>query len=120
MRIVNSQEFYKLPKGTLFAKYDPVIFNGLYVKCRNIYNHENKPVDYVFESLLENVYFENSSDYSTALIEAEEKGSSFKLDFDCSERNGLYEDDALFAIYEKEDIIKFIQKLSFCKSIFTF
>ena len=52
-----------------------------------------------------------------SLFEAEEKGNSFKLDFDCGERDGLYEDEELFAVYEKEDIVNFIRKLNFCKSI---
>lgn len=117
MRIVNKQEFYKLPEGTLFAKYKPIIFDDLCIKYQNMYNHKKEPIDYVYESLLGNVDCESSGDVTDILLEAEEKGNSFKLDFDCGERDGLYEDDALFAIYEKEDVVEFIRKLNFCKSI---
>ena len=117
MRIVNKQEFYRLPEGTLFAKYEPIIFDGLFIKYQNMCDHQNNPIDYVYESLLCNVDCESSGHFADILLEAEEKGNSFKLDFDCGERDGLYEDDELFAIYEKEDINEFIRKLTFCKSI---
>ncbi|AGO48283.1 hypothetical protein Phi17:1_gp7 [Cellulophaga phage phi17:1] len=117
MRIVNKQEFYKLPKGTLFAKYEPIIFDGLCIKYQNTYNHKNEPIDYVYESLLGNVDCESSEHFGDILFEAEENGNSFKLDFDCIERDGCYDDEELFAVYEKEDVVKFIRKLNFCKSI---
>ena len=34
------------------------------------------------------------------------------MDFDCTERDGLYEEEQMFAIYEEEDLKCFIQKLN--------
>ena len=117
MRIVNKQEFYKLPEGTLFANYEPIIFNGLCIKYQNMYNDKNEPIDYIYESLLGNVDCESTEHFADILLKAEENGNSFKLDFDCGERDGCYEAEELFAIYEKEDMVEFIRKLNFCKSI---
>ena len=119
MRIVNKQEFYQLPEGTLFAYYEPIIFDDLCIKYQNLYNEKNEPIDFLYECLLGNVDSQGSDDYANILIKAQKDKSSFKLDFDCGERDGLYQDDALYAIYEKDDIVDFIRKLNFCKSILT-
>ena len=116
MRIVNKQEFLAMPYGTLFSHYQPVLIEGLMVKHRNFYI-ENKPKDFLMENLIGNVECIGYEDYGATVIDSHEKGGSFKLDFNCTNRHGSFDDDALYAVYEKEDIEEFIKKLEYCKSV---
>lgn len=110
MKIVNKQDFYKLPEGTIYSDYEPCVFDGLKVKQSTIYD-KNKPIDFIFESLIGNIDAESSGHFVDILGEAEKQGVSMVLDFDCGERDGLYEETALYAVYEKTDIEHFISKL---------
>jgi hypothetical protein len=40
--------------------------------------------------------------------------TEFKFDIDETQRDGLFEEDELFAIYDNEDILKLINKLKTC------
>lgn len=114
MRIVNKDEFYSLPDGTVYAEYDPIVFEGLYIKLKTLKDINNNPIDYYYIHLLGNIDAQSSSDEADIMIEAEETGKSFKLDFECVSKDGMYESEGLFAIYEKEDIEKFINSLQTC------
>lgn len=111
MRIVNKKEFLALPAGTLYSEYDPQVIDGLFIKGETIF-HGGIPRDYVYESLIGNVDANDSNEEFEILIDAEENGTSFKLDFDCRMRDGLFDDSKLYAIYEPEDIIGLINKLN--------
>lgn len=101
MRIVNKSVFYQLPAGTIFSEYKPVVFNG-------------KPVDYVEMSLIGNVDAKSSDDFTDILEEARTTGSSFDLDFDFFGRNGMYEEEQLYAVYESRDLAGLISALENC------
>jgi hypothetical protein len=108
MKILNLREFKKLPAGTLFMKYEPCVFYDLCVKGGTL-DH-----DWFYESL----DCVDSTDYGNMaeiLFKAFEQGTSFKLDLDCTMRDGLFEDDQLFAVYEKSDVETLIDKLNRCK-----
>lgn len=106
MRIVNKQEFYTLPSGTLYSEYRPCHFNGLMIKLDTCYHSENNdPFDFLYIDLIGSVKAESSDEEADILHAREKDGKSFAMEFDCSARDGLYEDDALYAIYEVEDIM---------------
>jgi len=104
MRIVNLQEFRKLPKGTVFAKYSHCEFDELMVL------DEIWECDFIYSSLIGNVLNVSSEDFFEKCTSME-NGNSENLDFECTSRDGLFDDDQLFAVYEKEDIKQFIEKL---------
>lgn len=110
MKIVNKQEFYKLPEGTIYSNYEPCVFDGLKIKQSTIYDGD-KPIDFFFENLIGNIDAKDSVQLVDVLIEAEENKTSIKLDFNCCERDGLYDENALYAIYEPGDIEKLVSKL---------
>lgn len=112
MKILNKKEFYKLPIGTVYSKYDPVCFDLLYIKGENLYGGENgEPSDFFYIELISNVSCYNSNEFVDILEEAEEKGTSFDLDFESQTRDGMYDDSQLFAVYEKKDLEGLISKL---------
>jgi len=102
MRIVNLTEFMKLPKGTVYSKYSPCVFEGLMVKENN-----SGEIDWYYQSLIGNLtdyneFFEKCHSY---------KGESIELDFDIIGRDAMYDKGQLFAVYEKKDIENFIKCL---------
>lgn len=106
MRIVNRQEFLAMPEGTLYSDYEPQVFSGLKIKGEKWGN------DFIYQDLIVNVDCLSSGHLVDILVSAEQNRESFSLDFDCGCRDGLYEKDALFAIYEPEDVIGLINRLN--------
>lgn len=113
MKIVTKSEFYKLPDGTLYSEFDPQIFRGLKIKNETIY-HDGEPIDFFYEDLIGNVDARSSDEYSNILTKCEEDGSEFNLDFECGERDGLYDDNALYAVYSTEEIRMLSDKIAGC------
>lgn len=113
MRIVNKQEFYKLPNGTLYSEYRPCYFSGLQIKNETIFDGD-RPVDFFYEDLIGNVDADSSGDFFDILEKCEKDKSEFNLDFDCGSRDGLYEEDALYAVYNTDEIIALSNKISQC------
>ena len=70
MKIVNKTEFYALPEGTLYSDYEPCIFTSLKVKGSTLYSEE-KPTDFIYESLIGNIDAESSSHFVDMLDDAE-------------------------------------------------
>jgi len=101
MKIVSKQEFYKLPSGTLYSDYNPCIFDGLKIKGDTI--GDGSPIDYFYQDLIGNV--EATSD---------PRDIAFMLDFCCEERDGLYDNNATYAIYAKEEILALANKIMRC------
>lgn len=107
MKIINLEEFRKLPEGIIFCKCAPCYLGSPQIKGRTLDG------DFVCASLTDNVYFERSSDELDAIYDdAIEKGAEFRLYFESFGRDGLYEKDQLFAIYDKLDITQFISALA--------
>ncbi|MGB6406630.1 MAG: hypothetical protein WBF39_04090 [Planococcus donghaensis] len=98
MKIMNRKEFLSLPNGILFRKYEPCVFEDMQIKT------ESHPNDFVCISL-DWVKTDNSrrEDYTT-LSEAKNAGKSFEFDYGVTYRDGLYDEDQLFAVYEQKDI----------------
>ena len=114
MKIVNLETFRKLPDGTLFMKYEPCNFGDLRVKV------ETLDSDFLFESITDEIEASGSNELFDKLFAAEKDSTmSLKMDFDATDRDGLYEADQLFAVYEKDDICGLIDKLNKCMVSYT-
>ena len=107
MKIVNRTEFLKLPSETLYCIYKPCIFSDLEIKLDTIPNAN----DWYYKSLVGNVKCNDSGELADILTDAEDNKTSFKLDFNCIDRNGMFDESELFAVYEKEDIQGLINAL---------
>lgn len=113
MKIVDRKTFLQLPANTLFQKYAPCVFGDLEIKvCNPIDNWGN---DFVTQSLTEPCFKDNlgSDKHFEALLKLEE-GAEFRLDYDFAGRDGLYDKDQLFAVYDKEDVQKLMDRLKEC------
>lgn len=100
MRIVDRKTFLAMPAGTLFAKWAPNYFLDLMIKEETV--GEN---DFIQQDLIP--WFEDTNDCGHHLdqLEAIQRGEpSPPLDFDCSGRDGAFDADQLFAVFEKHDV----------------
>jgi hypothetical protein len=109
MKIVNLQQFLAMPNETLFSKYEPCFFHNLSIKTENCGKR-----DFFVQQLVDAIECGGSDDFFNKLEEAQINGVSLKMDFDCGGRDGCFEDDQLFAVWEKEDIEALINRLQKC------
>lgn len=107
MRIVDRATFLALPAGTVYAKYMPCVFEDLCIKDDTSVGYN----DWYYQQIVDAVESESSNDWADKLFDAQENGTSMPMDFDCASRDGLYEDDQLFAVWEPQDVRDLIHRL---------
>lgn len=93
MRVLSFNEFAGLPAGMVFSYYDPAIVRGLFVKgetCNNLHDFFLRPV-----------FPQQFASDSPAL--SDEIGAM--------ERWGECDPDALFMVYDGEEVIRMIDLL---------
>ena len=106
MRIINRTDFLALPSGTLFSKYEPCIFGDIQIKGSTV-----SGVDFYFQQISDAIDAKGDGEFSDILFDARLNGTSVKLNFDCEARDGLFDSDQLFAVWEKSDVLQLIERL---------
>ena len=96
MKIYNRTEFMKLPEGTIFSSGQPFVFYDLRVKG------ESLEVDFLESSLMD-IDCHCSKERAERFEEMHEKGTSYPINKSFG-REGLFDDEMLYVIYEKEDL----------------
>lgn len=108
MKIIRLQEFLNMPPGTVFSKYGHCYMEGFDIKTMNIGDR-----DFVSQELLMPVKSQGSGEMSAILHSAAENGNSFQLDlFESTSRDGCFDEDQLFAIWERQDVAALIGRLT--------
>lgn len=107
MRVVDRKAFLNMPAGTLFAKYDPCVFQELRIKVGNC-----GADDFFYSNIVDAIDSYESGQFGALLEESRETGASVAMDFDAISRDGCFDDDQLFGIFEPEDLLKLIAKLT--------
>lgn len=108
MKIVDRKTFLSMPENTLFSKYDPCWFNSMEIKGHTIGDN-----DFFLQELTGSIAYNNAAGREVILDRAAKTGCHVDMDFDSYGRDGMF-DDALFAVYEKEDIEALIERLKKC------
>lgn len=106
MKIINRETFLKMPAGTLFAKYEPCLFDQLCIKGETWGN------DFLVQQITSAIDVNDSGEFGDALQDSELSGSSIPMDFECEGRDGCFDDDQLFAIFEIADTCGLILRLN--------
>ena len=109
MKIVNLETFLKLPSGTLFIKRDYCA--GLCIKEESI--HESN--DFFYMDTTDAIECEGDIERERIFHTSELTGKSFNMDFETGMRDGAFDDDQMFMIFENKDVIELINKLKECK-----
>ncbi len=97
MRIVNLEQFRALPEWTVFRKFRPMVAEDLQFKFET-WEHDFicMPVDMPESHSSEQLF--------DRLGEMLATGVSYPLNVDCAGRDGLFDKEQLFLIYEKADL----------------
>lgn len=104
MKIINRDEFLKLERPTIFSKVDVsngqhIIDNELNIFYPSLYSND-------FELMPLNIEYNIDSDDALDCFHKIES-LQCNLSFDSVMRDGLFEGDIKFAIFEKDDLIRF-------------
>jgi len=107
MRIVNLVTFLAMRPGTVFSKYEPCVFGELMVK----HDSSGSTCDFYCSSLTTEVDSSELGEMVDLLETSEQTGSSVPLHFNTVCRDGLYEQNQLFAVWEQSDVVGLIDRL---------
>ena len=107
MKILNRQQFLDTPAGTLFSYNDGDTFYDLNVKTSD---KEHWETDFIFFNLIGSFEYKNSGEYDT-VIDNLVSGASIPAVFYNTSREGLFDKEQLFLVYDKDDIAKMISVL---------
>ena len=102
MRILARQEFMKLPEGTIFASGGRCYFDGFFVKG------ETWETDFLCRSL--NIFDASGTDDFVGGFDEMVAGASRPIE-QCYGREGLFDDEMLYLVYEPADIAELIRVL---------
>lgn len=95
-----------MPEGTVFCKYEPCVFGAL-----EMFGGPCGDTDFMTAELVAYPSSSGSDEMYDILNRCQESGESFKLDTQCYGRDGLFEKDQLFGVYEREDVEQLIETL---------
>lgn len=116
MRIIDRKAFLAMPEETVFAKYATTgNFSDLCIKGTTYLSAEGEPIDFLYQPLADGTAAdaEDSGKWADLMLAAE-KGEPFKLDLDCQSRDGFFDLDQLFVIWEPNDVKQLVERLREC------
>jgi len=109
MRVVGFAEFLTLPIGTIYAKYAPAYTEEFGIKGDSLEG------DFIHQTLdpIDNMERSGGSSDSCMMLVAMESDSSVSepLAFNVMGRDGCFDDDQLFVVFERQDHERLIERL---------
>lgn len=106
MKIVNREKFLTLPAETLYSKYEPCVFEDFCIKGDTLSSN-----DFCYQSITDAVACDSSEEFTDVLSRIEITGESTSMDFECQGRDGCFDSEQLFAVWEKTDVEALICRL---------
>ena len=105
MKIVNLVDFLAMPPGTVFAKYQPYVFEELMIKADSVIGRPD-----FYRQIVMEVDDGTTGCKFNEIIRAE-NGVSVNFDLDGEGRDGGSSPEQLFAVYESRDVEQLIARL---------
>lgn len=96
MKILNLQDFLKMPSGTVFRKFEPCIYDGICIK-----KHSINTIDFCYVGT---DFVDGDGQYVNL------ETGEFKMEYIVG-RDGCFDEDQLFAVYDKSDLVELIEVL---------
>jgi hypothetical protein len=112
MKLYKREDFIKLPPMTIFSLLSVEFGNTelhceLYSKTSAFGDYKN---DFVVQDLISECGFPDEiTDGFSALeyqTDLRDNFKDYKTDLECAGRDGMYEDDDVFVVWDKEDVTK--------------
>lgn len=106
MKIINRKQFLKAPEGTIYSEFKPCIIDGLYIKNESLDN------DWYYQDLISSIDCNDSGEYADKLFKSKNNPEyELRQDYNVSQRDGLFDEEQLFLIYDKDDVVKLMKTL---------
>jgi hypothetical protein len=109
MKLYKKQDFIKLPAMTIYSKV-PTHFElceGLFCKTSSGEEYTN---DFVEQDLISEGGFPNGINCGMEALgyqmNLRDELKDFRTDLECACRDGMYEDEDTFVVWDREDVIK--------------
>jgi hypothetical protein len=106
MKIVDRKTFLAMPEGTVFSKYEPCIFSELKIKGANCGED-----DFLVQEIADAVRMEDGESSFDMFTRVNDLRESVPMDLYCEGRDGLFDQDQLFAVWEDGDVAALISRL---------
>lgn len=103
MKLMTAEEFKALPENTVYCKYEPMHFTEFGIKFSTLY-HDGKAIDFASLNILD----------CAVDFDRLEAGKPVEVDPTMIGRDGYFEDDQMYAVWEKKDIEIMIAALQKC------
>lgn len=114
MKIVNRETFLSLPENTVYS------YSGWQVNCPNtniegffIKGATVVGVDY-YEQAIPDFDWDNTDDRFESIRSAAEDGCELKIDLRTETRNGMFDKEQLYLVWDRDDIESLISRLKEC------
>lgn len=109
MKIVNLKTFLELPPNTLYSKFDlkNYHFDNLEIKGDSWIDSN----DFFSLEIASAIEWGSQEEFWNPCEDAVENGTSLKIDLDLDTRDGFFDQDQLFAIWEPNDVNLLIERL---------
>ncbi len=111
MKLFKREDFLLLTAGTIYSRVNKEygeLMNGLYCKTSG----EDYIVDWVEQDLISEAGFPNDiKDGGDAIdyqLNLRDTFQEFETDLECAGRDGMFEDEDVFVVWNKKDITKLI------------
>lgn len=108
MRIINRKAFLELPSGIVYCKYTSLgCFGDICIK-----GNSTGYDDWWYLNIVNGWEgCDGSADFHNLMSDAEGGAIDIRNDLECDSRDGLFEEDQLFCVYDATDIQDLINKL---------
>jgi hypothetical protein len=115
MKLYNREDFLDLPKNTIYSRVDETVGEicyGLFCKTSDTSVMEN---DWFEQDLISEAGFPNALEDGREAIEyaldIRDEYKDFETDLQCIGRDGCFDYDDKFVVWDKKDVIKLIEYL---------
>ena len=102
MKIISRKDFLALKENVLFQKYRPCMFLDLEIKTGNCGDND------FYSITIENAFSDN---VGLPFYETELTDEEFPIELAYCMRDGMFDDEEMYAIWSKDDIRQLIESL---------
>jgi hypothetical protein len=104
MKIYSRKDFLELPDGIFFSKGVKWCFDGFCIKVATLKDRFGANVDFFYQDLFD-CNTQGYEDFSDGFDEMLHKGISLPLHLCSQKRDGMFNDDDCFMVFEKGDLM---------------
>ena len=104
MKLVNKKEFLKMHEGAVYFEKVKDPSDAMWLGCLHIKGESCGDVDFFNIDLLNPLLSPEMNEEIFKSFERLDNGENLKIDFNCSGRDGMYDDTDMYYVLDKDDV----------------